>query len=50
MLKNSRNEQHKTERLKDLRALRQTLQHRRDELDTRIKNVEASIRKLRGGE
>jgi len=46
-MKNSRNQKHLTERLKDLQAYRQTLIHRQNETGVKLSKVETEIRQLK---
>jgi hypothetical protein len=46
-MKNSRNQSHMDERLKDRRDYRETLIHRREDLERKISAVESEIKILR---
>ena len=46
-MRNSRNQNHIAERLKDLQAYRQTLINRQNEVGTKIKKIEEQISELR---
>jgi hypothetical protein len=46
-MKNTRNEKHIAEQLKDRRDYRQTLIHRREEIENKIKATEAQIKALK---
>ena len=47
-MKNSRNDKHIQERLKDRRAYRETLIQRREDLERKIARTEQEIRDLNG--